>query len=111
MEKTTIVVFVVVLLSLVGVLGDFFLKLAGGSVNVNLKWFFSGLIIYSSTAIGWFFVMRHIKLGTLGVVYGVSTILALSIIGIFFFKEPIEWYEVLGLILGLSSVMLLARFG
>ena len=75
-------ILIVILLSLIGVLGDYFLKLSGhGSKYIDWKWFLLGAIIYSSTAIGWFFIMKHIKLGTLGIVYATTTVLVLTIIG------------------------------
>src|SRR3990167_6521968 len=104
---------VVIGLSLVGVLGDYFIKLAGHDSNkyIDLKWFLIGFLVYSSTAIGWFFVMKHIKLSTLGVIYGVTTVVALTIVGILFFKEHLNIYEIIGIIAGVSSIILLSRFG
>lgn len=101
----------VILISLVGVLGDYILKLAGsGNKYVDIKLFILGAIVYSSTAIGWFFVMKYIKLGSLGLVYATTTVLALSIIGVVFFKESYSLYEIIGLIAGIASILLLARF-
>lgn len=101
----------VVLISLVGVLGDYILKLAGsGSKYVDVKLFVIGTIVYASTAVGWFFVLKHIKLGSLGLIYATTTIIALSIVGMVFFKESYTPYEITGLLLGLISIILLARF-
>jgi multidrug transporter EmrE-like cation transporter len=54
--------------------------------------------------------MKHIKLGTLGVIYGVTTIIALTLVGVFFFKEQLTIYETLGIIAGVTSIILLSRF-
>ena len=104
---------IVIGLSLVGVLGDYFIKLSGNSdiKYIDVKWFLIGLIVYSSTAVGWFFVMKHIKLSTLGVIYGVTTVVALTAVGVFFFKEHLNTYEIIGIIAGISSIILLSRFG
>ena len=104
---------IVIGLSLIGVLGDYFIKLSGNSniKYIDLKLFLIGLIVYSSTAVGWFFVMKHIKLGTLGVIYGVTTVIALTIIGVTVFKEHLNIYEIVGIIAGVSSIILLSRFG
>jgi len=110
--STIYAILIIIGLSLVGVLGDYFLKLSGDSEKyINLKWFIIGLMVYSSTAIGWFFIMKHIKLSTLGVIYGVTTVIALTVVGIFFFKENLSIYEILGLIAGVSAIILLSRFG
>jgi len=104
---------IVIGLSLIGVLGDYFIKLSGNSniKYIDLKLFLIGLIVYSSTAVGWFFVMKHIKLGTLGVIYGVTTVIALAIIGVAVFKEHLNIYEIIGIVAGVSSIILLSRFG
>jgi len=97
----------------VGVLGDYFIKMSGDSKTkyIDLKWFIIGFVLYASTAIGWFFVMKNIKLSTLGVIYGVTTIIALTIVGVLFFKEHLNIYEIIGIIAGVSSIILLSRFG
>ncbi|OHB14604.1 MAG: hypothetical protein A2431_04100 [Candidatus Zambryskibacteria bacterium RIFOXYC1_FULL_39_10] len=104
-------IIIVIGLSLVGVLGDYFLKLSGnGEKYIDWKWFIVGAIVYSSTAVGWFFVMKHIKLSTLGIVYATTTVLALTLVGILAFKESLSVYEIIGIIAGLLSIILLARF-
>jgi len=54
--------------------------------------------------------MKNIKLATLGVFYAVSTILFLVIIGTFYFKEPINIYEMIGIIGAIASLILLGKF-
>ena len=67
---------VIIAFSVLGVVGDYLLKLASGRKNpFSSKWFYLGFAVYASTAFGWVFVMRHLKLATIGVVYSVSMIL------------------------------------
>ena len=98
--------------SLVGVLGDYFLKLASGK-DEPLKsiWFYVGFIVYASTAFGWVFVMRHLKLATISVVYSVSMIVLMTAMGVLIFRESLSGYEILGLLLAIASLILLTRFG
>lgn len=104
-------IFITVGLSLVGVIGDFFIKLAGsGREYVRLHWLIVGLIVYASTAIGWFFVMKHIKLSTLGAYYSISTIIFLLIVGVGIFHERLNVMEFIGITLAILSFILLARF-
>ncbi len=111
MDKITISLAATVLLALVGVVGDFFINLAGeGKKFVELKWFIVGFIIYALTAFGWFFVMKNIKLSTLGVFYAISTVLFLTIVSTFYFKEPLGWYEIIGIIMAIISLVLLGKF-
>jgi drug/metabolite transporter (DMT)-like permease len=97
--------------SLVGVVGDYFLKLASqADVPVRTKWFYIGFAVYASTAFGWVFVMKHLKLATIGVVYSVSMIVLLTAIGAIVFRESLGPREVAGLILAIASLYLLMRF-
>ncbi len=101
----------VIAITVVGLFGDYFLKLSGsGSRYIDWKFFLLGALIYSSTAIGWFFVMKHMKLGALGVVYAITIVAGLAAMGTIFFKESLSWYEVIGIGLGILSIVLLARF-
>ena len=104
-------VIVTIAFSIVGVLGDYFLKLASENENaLRTKWFYIGLIIYSSTAFGWVFVMKYLKLGTISGVYSVSMIVLLTSMGVLFFRETLSYYEIAGLILAVASLILLMRF-
>jgi len=111
MDKTIIALIATIALSLVGVAGDFFIKLAGdGKKYIELKWFFVGFCIYAATAFGWFFVMKHLKLSTLGVVYAISTILFITMVGVLYYNESLSAYEMAGIVLGIISLLLMARF-
>ena len=69
-----------------------------------------GAIIYGATAFGWFFVMRKIKLSTLGVLYGVSCVILLTLVSAFYFKEKINPMEIFGITLAIISLIILSRF-
>jgi len=103
---------VVILLAGLGTLGDYFIKSAGeGSRYISYTPFFVGMSVYALSAVGWFFVMKHIKLSSLGVIYSVSTAIILAFIGALVFKEEINSFALLGILLGVVSLFLLARFG
>jgi multidrug transporter EmrE-like cation transporter len=97
--------------SVVGVVGDYLLKLASAQKDpLRSGWFYVGFAVYASTAFGWVYVMRHLKLATIGVVYSVSMILLLTAIGAVGFKESLNGYEVAGLVMAVGSLVLLMRF-
>jgi small multidrug resistance pump len=111
MEKQTVAVLVTVAFSVIGVVGDYFLKLASGREQpLRSGWFYLGFALYASTAFGWVYVMRHLKLGTIGVVYSVSMVLLLTAIGVVLFKESLNLYELAGIGLAVASLVLLMRF-
>jgi len=111
MDPKLLAVLVTIAFSLVGVLGDYFLKLASARQNsLTTTSFFIGFVVYASTAFGWVFVMKHLKLATIGVVYSVSMILLLTTIGVVVFRESLGPYEIAGLLMAIASLILLVRF-
>lgn len=104
-------ILVVAFLAIIGVIGDFFIKLAGrGPKFIEIRWFIIGSIFYISTIFGWFYVMKRIKLSSLGVIYALTTVLFLVAIGVFYFHEKLNIYEVVGIITAITSVIILSRF-
>ena len=111
MDKTLLAILVTIGFSIVGVTGDYFLKLASESeTSLKTKWFYIGFAVYASTAFGWVFVMKHLKLATIGVVYSVSMIVLLTTIGVVLFRETLSYYEMAGLAMAVGSLVLLSRF-
>lgn len=105
-------ILIVILLAAVGVLGDYFIKESGsGSEYILYGPFILGTIIYALTAIGWFYAMKSIKLGVLGIFYSLTTVILLAIVGAIFFKERLTTLDVVGISLGIVSIVILARFG
>ena len=112
MTDKTWAVAVAVAMSCFGIVGDYFLKRASAAGRPLLThWFAVGLALYASTAFAWVFVMRHLKLATIGVIYSVCMILLLTGMGVLFFQESLSRTEVAGIVLAISGIVLLARFG
>lgn len=112
METRTIALLCAVAMSAIGIAGDFFLKRASDRTQPLLSAdFLVGLALYASTAFAWVFLMRHLDLSTIGVVYSVCMILMLAVMGAVFFGEVPSGREVLGIGLALASLVLLSRFG
>lgn len=111
MGAKTIAVLVTISFSVVGVLGDYFLKLASAREQpLRTGWFYLGFALYASTALGWVFVMRHLKLATISVLYSISIVLLLTAIGVVLFRESLNYLEVAGIVLAVASLVLLMRF-
>jgi len=53
--------------------------------------------------------MRTHSLAMIGVLYSASTIVLLAALGVFVFKEPFGWREVLGLSLAVASVLVMSQ--
>lgn len=111
MGAKTLAVFITIAFSVIGVLGDYFLKLASGRDQpMRTAWFYLGLVLYASTAFGWVFVMKHLKLATISVLYSVSLVLLLTAIGVLLFRESLNYFEVIGIVMAVISLVLLMRF-
>jgi multidrug transporter EmrE-like cation transporter len=111
MNPKTLAVIVTLAFSLVGVLGDYFLKLASQEDNsLRAPSFYVGFALYASTAFGWVFVMKHLKLGTISVLYSVSMVVLLTAVGVAVFRETLSYAEVAGLIMAIAALILLVRF-
>ena len=111
MGTNAIAVLVTIAFSVVGVLGDYFLKLASAHEQpLRTGWFYLGFALYASTAFGWVFVMKHLKLATISVLYSVSMVLLLTAVGVVFFRESLNYPELAGIVLAVGSLVLLMRF-
>jgi drug/metabolite transporter (DMT)-like permease len=111
MDAKALAVVVTLAFSVVGVLGDYFLKLASEEKDsLRTPWFYVGFALYAATAFGWVFVMKHLKLGTISVVYSVSMVVLLTAVGVVFFRETLNYYEVAGLVMAIAALILLVRF-
>jgi multidrug transporter EmrE-like cation transporter len=110
-QTPSLAVIVTIAFSVLGVVGDYFLKLASASESpLRSLWFYIGFVVYASTAFGWVFVMKHLKLATISVVYSVSMMLLLTAIGVVLFRESLNYYEIAGLLMAIASLILLVRF-
>ena len=111
MGTRTTAVLVTIAFSFIGVLGDYFLKLASAREQpLRTGWFYIGFALYASTAFGWVFVMKHLKLATISVLYSVSLVLLLTAIGVVLFRESLNYFEVIGIVFAVVSLVLLMRF-
>jgi small multidrug resistance pump len=111
MGTRTLAVLVTIVFSVIGVAGDYFLKVASAREQpLRTGWFYLGFAFYASTAFGWVFVMKHLKLATISVLYSVSLVLLLTAIGVILFRESLNYFEMIGIVLAVVSLVLLMRF-
>jgi small multidrug resistance pump len=107
----TLAVIVTAGLSLLAVVGDYFLKRASAAeAPFRTTTFLIGFVIYASTAFGTVFVFRHLKLATSGVVYAMCLVLMLTVLGMVGFRETLKPAEMLGIAMAICSLVLLTRF-
>jgi drug/metabolite transporter (DMT)-like permease len=98
-------------LAAVGVLADYFLKLASQTPSMARSgWFWLGASVYAGMGVGWVLVMRRLSFAEIGIVYSVSTVLLLTGVGVFALGETLRGHEIAGTALALGALALLARF-
>lgn len=97
----------IILVTALGVVGDYFLKLASAQEKSYSSWqFVVGAVIFALTAFGWVYTMKHMKLAEIGVVYSATIILMLALVGLLFFKEKLGLQECIGIILAIGAVFM-----
>ena len=111
-DKRTLAVLAVIGLALLGVLADLALKAASQSARpLASRWFAVGAAGYALTAVGWVYVLRHLKLAAVGGIYCDATLVLLALAGALFFRETLRASELVGLALAIASIWLLRRLG
>ena len=98
-------------LALVTALGDALIKSASNKLGFSgWKQLMLAAIIYAGTALGWFFVLRKIKLSSGVMIYTLSLIIFVILISVFYFKEELKPIEYVGIAMAISSLLILSRF-
>lgn len=111
LSARVLAILITVGLSLLAVIGDYFLKRASSTeAPFRTSAFITGFVIYASTAFGTVYVFRHLKLATSGGIYAVCLVVMLTLLGIVEFRETLRPSEVLGLCMAVCSLILLTRF-
>lgn len=105
--RATLILFVIMLCT---VIGDWCIKVStekeGGMAT---PMFVFGAVMYGLPAIGWYMLMREHALAAIAVYYSASTLILMSLLGVFAFKEAFGMREAFGLTLALASVVVMIR--
>ena len=110
MRNTLLPLVVTVGLSFLSVFADYLLKRASGSSQPFSRGYFAGAVcIYAASCFAWIYVLRHVKLATVGAIYSVSAIGLLSVVGITVFRESLSISELVGLASAILALVLLGR--
>lgn len=111
LSPRTLAILITAGLSLLAVIGDYFLKRASSAeAPFKTAAFITGFVIYSSTAFGTVYVFRHLKLATSGGIYAVCLVVMLTLLGVVEFRETLRPPEILGLCMAVCALVLLTRF-
>lgn len=99
-----------ILILLLTIIADFFLKKAANMEGLaGWKFLLTSAVIYFVSTIGWFFIYKNTKFITLGTFYSLGHLMLTIIIGLLIFKEKINTTEIIGIILGFLSLCFLVK--
>ena len=101
----------IVALEVISLFADYLIKRASLQNGwIGWKPLLLGGFIYGATAIGWFFAMRTFKLFTINVFHSFFVIAVSILMSQFIFGEKLTSRELVGILLGIASIVLLIRF-
>lgn len=76
-------------------------------INNNMFLFISGLAIYLFGLIFLAYSFKYKNIAVASTIFVIFNIITLSIVSWFYFKETLSTYQLIGIILGISSVLFL----
>jgi undecaprenyl phosphate-alpha-L-ara4N flippase subunit ArnF len=92
------------------IVADYVIKLAADAGHtVSSTYVFLGVALYGVAAVAWFFSMQHVTLVQAGVAYSMLSLIALAIMGVLWFDEPLRLREYAGLGCAMLAMVLLTR--
>lgn len=95
------------LTALIVIVGDVAIKIAADRASLASLPMSAGALLYAASAVLWFFAMRHVSLGQAAVAYSMLTLIALFLIGVFAFGEPVGIRELAGVAFALAAMVLM----
>lgn len=95
--------------ALVVIVGDVAIKIAADRAALTSSHMAFGMLLYAASAVLWFFAMRYISLGQAAVAYSMLTLIALFLIGAFYFDEPVGLRELAGIACALAAMGLMSH--
>ncbi len=99
------------LVTILTIYGDILLKDATKYTGIkSITYIVGGLIMYLFVGLGFYQMYKSLEFSTAGIIYSVLCILGFAISGLLFFNEKITFYEGIGIILAIISVILMSRF-
>lgn len=85
--------------------GDFLIKKATSLPQGLLsRPMILGMLLYGTTAIGWFHLMQSQSLTIIGVLFAAANVIGLAALGVFLFDEKFGLRELIGVTLALAAV-------
>lgn len=95
--------------ALIVIAGDTLIKIAADNAALTSRHMALGIGLYGTSAVLWFFAMRHITLAQAAVAYSMLTLIALCVIGAVWFDEPLGAREFVGIGFALAAMVCMSH--
>lgn len=100
--------FLLTLVTVMTVGGDYFIKTATGHrAGMSSAFFVIGTLLYGLSSIGWFYLMRSHSLTWIAVSYSAATLIFVALLGVIVFGETLRSQDVVAVGLALLAVLLI----
>lgn len=104
-ERSTAYVYPVLLaIVVVSTVGDYFLKRSAMLNDFTHPFAAAGFLLYAFTAFGWLYIMQFRSLDVIAALYSATTIITLTLMGWFVFKEAILPKNIIALLLAFGAI-------
>lgn len=112
MSDTLKSIIISLLMVLITIVGDYFVKKASMYKEFyGWKFLLLGGLLYGVSAIGWFYVYRIAKVFTVGAIHSFGIIILTLLLSLVVFGEKINFLEIIGMFLGIVALVILLRYG
>lgn len=98
-------ILLVIVVSLLEVIGDILFK--EWTIKDNKYFLLLGIVAYMIATTCWAFSLRFQSLSKAVVIFGVLTVIIGVLVGVLLYKEPLTNLNIIGIVLGLASIVLL----
>lgn len=88
---------------------DYFIKIASTKNSFLNIWFILGSFFYLLTAFSWYYAVKNNYLFSTGILYDMTVIILLVLIGFFVLNEKINLYSSLGILFAILSIILISK--
>jgi len=98
-------IFLVIVVGLLEVVGDVLFK--EWIIHNKKSLLLIGVVFYMAATIFWAFSLKYQSLSKAVVIFAVLTLIVGVLVGVFFYKEPLTPLNIIGVVLGLASIVLI----
>ena len=99
---------ILLIVTVITLLGDLFIKRVASSVSgIGSLPMAIGALLYATSAVGWFYLMRIHSLTMIAVLFAASMVIGLTAMGVFLYDERFGLRDLAGILLAIIAVIII----